>query len=248
MFEPLRCWLEGQGYQVSSEVKHCDLVARSAGEPEELIVVEMKTRLCLDLLLQAARRKALTDAVYIAVPLRGSKSSLRKGRALQDLLRRLEVGLLIVRFLQKTTRIEVILHPRPFQPRTARQRRIQIIREIDGRYAEFDQAGLPGGAPRLTAWRQRSLRVAHLLQSRSGAAPAELRRLGAPAQTQQILSKNSYGWFERVQRGRYRLSRAGTLALTSYQDILPDLTPADTPPQTVPQAPPRPGSEHQEIP
>ncbi|SIQ79707.1 hypothetical protein SAMN05920897_11539 [Alkalispirochaeta americana] len=225
MFDPLRSWLEGQGYLVSAEVKYCDLVARSPEKPEEFIVIEMKTRLSLDLLFQAARRKALTEAVYIAVPLRGSKSSLRKGRALQDLLRRLEVGLLVVRFLQRTTRIEVLLHPQPFQPRTARRRRIEILREIDGRYAEFDRGGLPGGAPRLTAWRQRSLRVAQLLLARDEASPAELRQAGAPAQTQQILSKNSYGWFDRIRRGTYRLSPAGTQALSRYQEILPDLEP-----------------------
>lgn len=213
LYEPIRRWLQGQGYIVSAEVGHCDVVAHPPGEPEEMIVVELKTRMSLDLVLQAALRKELTQAVYVAVPLKGSRTRLRNGRAVRNLLRRLETGLIVVRFLQRSVRVEVLLHPRPFAPRTAHRRRSRIISEIDGRYAEFDAAGQPGSEPRLTAWRQRSLRIALLLEDQSDASPMEIRRRGGPAQTQMILSKNTYGWYERVSRGRYRLSQAGRQAL-----------------------------------
>jgi hypothetical protein len=216
LYEPIRRWLEGQGYTVSAEVGHCDVVAHPPGEPEEMIVVELKTRMSLDLVLQAALRKDLTEAVYVAVPLTGARSRLRNGRALRNLLRRLETGLIVVRFLQRSTRVEVLLHPLPFTARTARRRRQRIISEIDGRYAEFDEAGQPGGTPRLTAWRQRSLRIALLLEEHGEASPVEIRRRGGPAQTQRILSANTYGWYERIRRGRYGLSRAGRDALRTY--------------------------------
>ncbi len=213
LYAPVRRWLEGQGYTVSAEVGNCDIVAVSPEDPEAITVVELKTRMSLDLVAQAALRKDLTESVYVAVPLRGSRGRIRNGRAVTALLRRLETGLIVVRFLRNTVRVEVLLHPRPFDPRHARRRKIRIIREIEGRYAEFDAAGRPGNKPRMSAWRQRSLRVAMLLRECGSASPAELRRRGAPEQTQRILSSNTYGWFDRVRRGVYELSEAGSEAL-----------------------------------
>lgn len=213
LYDPIRGWLEGQGYRVAAEVRNCDIVARPPDDPESLIVVELKTRMSLDLIMQAALRKELTDSVYVAVPLRGSSARLRNGRALRHLLRRLETGLIVVRFLRTGTRVEVLLHPLPFTPRTAHRGRARIIREIDGRYAEFDRAGQPGNVPRLSAWRQRSIRIALILREHGPSSPAELRRLGAPLQVQQILAGNTYGWYERVRRGVYCLSPAGAEAL-----------------------------------
>ena len=49
LFPPLKTYLEGQGYRVHSEVKNCDLVARKG---DEMLIVETKLRLSLQLLLQ----------------------------------------------------------------------------------------------------------------------------------------------------------------------------------------------------
>lgn len=213
LYDPVRRWLEGQGYVVAAEVKHCDVVAYPPSDPESLIVVELKRRMSLDLLIQASRRKEITEAVYVAVPLQGSRARLRNGRDLRALLRRLETGLIVVRFLRDVTRVEVMLHPLPFRPRTAHARRRRIIREIDGRYAEFDKAGQPAGTLRLSAWRQRCIAVALMLRDCGPSSPAELVHRGAPEQTQRILSGNAYGWFERVRHGLYCLSAAGGEAM-----------------------------------
>lgn len=223
LYTPIRAWLEGQGYHVAGDVQHCDVVAHLSDAPEDLVVVELKTRMSLDLIAQAALRQEITDTVYVAVPLRGSSSTLRNGRAIRALLRRLELGLIVVRFLRTGTRVEILVHPKPCTRRNAHRKRLRIIREIDGRYAEFDPGGQPGSTPRLTAWRQRSLRIAELLQQRGIASPRELRDDGAPEQTQRILSLNTYGWFERVERGRYRLAIPGRHALEIYREILPRL-------------------------
>lgn len=212
---PVQTWLEGQGYRVSAEVHHCDLVARPAHseDPEDIIIVELKTRMSLELVVQAARRKEMTDAVYVAVPVQGSRGTIRNARGVHTLLRRLEVGLLLVRFLRSGTRVEVVLHPRPFTPRRARRRRARIIREIDNRYAELNRAGEPGSVPRMGAWRQRCIHVARILHETGEASPRELRLRGAPPETQQLLARDTYGWFERVSRGVYRLTPEGAHAL-----------------------------------
>jgi hypothetical protein len=223
LFIPVARWLEGQGYQVSAEAGQCDIVARRVedSDSDQLILVELKVRMSLDLIIQAVRRKEISESVYVAVPLQGSKGHLRNTRGILALLRRLEVGLLIVRFLRNTTRVEVLLHPVPVTPRQRPARRARIIREIDGRYAEFDSGGQPGNVPRLTAYRQKSIHVARLLQAHGTCSPRELRAAGAPEETPAILRKNAYGWFDRPQRGVYELSAAGVVALRQYTIELP---------------------------
>lgn len=225
LFAPLKTHLEGQGYSVHAEVRDCDLVARrrvdpAADDPDadaELIVVELKRGLTLDLLVQAVRRKELTESVYVAVPLEGSRARVRNLRGVRPLLRRLEVGLLAVRFLRSGARVEVIEHPRVFAPRRRRRRRIGVLREIDGRYAEFDSAGQQSRTERITAYKQQCILVAHLLHTHGELSPAEARRLGAPGHAGRLLSANVYGWFERVRRGVYRLHPAGEHALSRYE-------------------------------
>ncbi|MFW5729625.1 MAG: DUF2161 family putative PD-(D/E)XK-type phosphodiesterase [Spirochaetota bacterium] len=231
LYEPLRQYLEGQGYTVYAEVRDCDLVARRAApettaplhdEPpdDELIVVELKRRLSLDLVVQATLRKEFTDSVYVAVPLQGSAGRVRNLSGVKGLLARLEIGLIVVRFLRSGTRIEVVAHPRPFTPRVRHRRRIGVIREIDGRYAEFDRAGQASTEERITAYRQQSLYLAHLLREHGEQSPAQLRALGASERAGTILSKNLYGWFDRVRRGVYDLDPAGAEALGHYDWVV----------------------------
>lgn len=65
LYAPIRDYLTGEGYTVKGEVKHCDVMAVKY---DEMLVVEMKKTLNLDVILQAAIRQRLTDRVYIAVP------------------------------------------------------------------------------------------------------------------------------------------------------------------------------------
>ncbi|MFW5643570.1 MAG: DUF2161 family putative PD-(D/E)XK-type phosphodiesterase [Alkalispirochaeta sp.] len=220
LFDPLHIWLTGQGYHVSSEVRGCDLVATTPENPEELIVIEMKTRMTLDLVNQGVQRKEVTESVYLAVPLVGSRGTLRNARRTLATLRRLELGLLYVRFLRSGTRVETALHPRPFEPRRRRKRRQAILREIDHRYAELDRAGMVGNEPRFTAYRQRAIRIANILAAESPLQPRTIRDRGGAAECGVILRANHYGWFERVARGWYGITPAGREAVTRYAEIV----------------------------
>jgi hypothetical protein len=221
---PIAAWLAGQGSHVSAEVLHCDMVATSAGG-EEPIILEFKTRMTLDLVAQGVRRQEITPSVYLVVPLQGSTGRLRNARNLLALLRRLELGLIIVRFLRSGTRVEVVLHPREAPRRTRPKRRAAILREIDGRYAEMNRGGQTSREVHFSAYRQRAIRIAALLRDEAPhpLSPAELRRRGAPADCGRILSRNVYGWFERERRGMYRLAPAGVAALGRYAP-LPEAT------------------------
>ncbi len=240
LYEPLRAYLEGQGYAVHGEVRGVDVVARHRERPDEIVAIELKSRMSLDLVVQAAQRTELTDSVYVAIPVSGARGTVRNSRGVRTLLQRLGVGLILVRFLRGVIRVETILHPgSPVRPVNAR-RRTAIIREIDRRYAEFDKGGSPtrltrapsaagrragrragpfgDGSPgpvrRMTAYRQRAFLTAELLRQAGGTAhPRDLRAAGAPETCGTILARNVYGWFERVERGTYRLHPAGAEAL-----------------------------------
>ena len=213
LFEPLRKYFLGQGYSVHSEVRNCDLVAT---KEDDVVIVELKTGFSLSLVYQAIRRQEIGDSVYVAVPVPPGKSNPPNLSSMKHLLRRLELGLILVRFLKTKTRVEIALHPREAVRRRARRARRAVIREIDGRYAEFDAAGAPSAGGRMSAYRQESLLIASLLDRQGPLSPKTLREKGASGKTGRILSANLYGWFDRIERGVYALNNAGRDALRNY--------------------------------
>lgn len=218
--EPVRKWLEKQGYTVSCEVKHCDIVAR---KDDELLIVELKTRFSLDLVYQAVNRKNLTDSVYVAVPVKTGKKTIPHYKDVKKLLARLEVGLILVRFLKTKIRVEIVSHPVKYISRKAHRRRDSIIREIDGRYSEFNKAGSAVVDRQISAYKQQALVTAFLLKTQGPLSPSAIRKSGGGAKTQRILSGNVYGWFDKVSRGVYSLNEAGLIALDNYSDVLENL-------------------------
>ena len=63
LYEPIRAFLEEEGYQVQAEVKHCDIAAEKDGR---LVVVELKRTFGLKLVYQGLERQSLTDEVFAA--------------------------------------------------------------------------------------------------------------------------------------------------------------------------------------
>ena len=63
LYEPIRAFLEEEGYQVQAEVKHCDIAAEKNGR---LVVVELKRAFGLKLVYQGLERQSLTDEVFVA--------------------------------------------------------------------------------------------------------------------------------------------------------------------------------------
>ena len=212
---PVRAYLEAQGYTVRSEVHHCDLCAVRG---DELIVVEFKRGLTLDLLLQATRRQRITDSVYVAVPRPKSMGRETHWRDIQHLLRRLELGLILVT-LGRKPRVEVALHPAPFERRKRKALKRAVIQEMNGRSAEHNRGGTRG-TPLVTAYRENALRIAWLLSHHESLTPRQLREHGAGEKTQPILYDNVYGWFDRVGHGVYALSETGRAALEQFKHVV----------------------------
>ena len=214
---PLRTYLESQGYQVNCEVNHCDMTATRG---EEIVVIELKLRMSLRFLYQGLHRKLITDSVYLALPVEGGSATPPEFRNLKSLLKRLEMGLILVRFLKTKTKVEIIQHPDTWHTPKRPSRQRAILREIRARGTEYNLAGVSGSETKITAYRKRVLKIASLMSDGNTSTPANLRKLGCDASTGQILRQNHYGWFIREGRGLYCLSEAGRSALTNYASIM----------------------------
>ena len=71
LYAPVRDFLAAQGFTVRAEVHRCDVAATRGGD---LVIVELKVALSLELLAQAVKRQRLTDTVYLAVPRPGTRA------------------------------------------------------------------------------------------------------------------------------------------------------------------------------
>lgn len=209
LWSPVREFLEARGFTVRSEVRHCDITAVRG---DELVVVELKRRFDTALLLQAARRQQLTRSVYVALPrpLWG-----RQWRAIRLLLRRLELGLLLVTLDAVPPRVEVAFHPLPYQRKQRAAARRAVLREMEGRSADLNRGG-SRGAKLATAYRENAIQIACLLERFGPLRPAQLRAMGTGPKTLAILRHDVYGWFARVDRGVYALCPSGGAGIREF--------------------------------
>ena len=217
LYPPLKAWLEQGGYTVRGEVAGCD-VAASKGD--ELVLIELKKAINLDLLLQVTQRQSAGDAVYAAVP--APKTADKRWRSLTRLLKRLEVGLILIYLHSALPRVELAFHPIR-QNAVKRKKAAQaILTEIGGRSLDLNL----GGSVRqklMTAYREESLAVAVALHRLGPAAPKDLKKMGTSAKTGRILLANHYSWFERLGPGLYQLSASGHQALMVHSELAESL-------------------------
>ena len=215
LYEPIRDYLVANGYQVQAEVKGCDVVAQ---KENELIVVELKRNFTTRLLVQAIDRQKITDAVYVALP-GPYQPRTRRWRDIKRLLRRLEIGLLVVTGTSGSYRVEIVFHPLPFQRRKRASRKRAVIRETAARSGDHNRGGSTR-RPIMTAYRENAIHIACCLDRLGPSSPKRLRELGTGAKTTSILSSNFYGWFRRVDRGVYELTPMGKQSLGDYGDLV----------------------------
>ena len=217
LYRPLHDYLVEQGYTVRSEVKNCDIAAVKDGD---LIVIEMKRALNVPLLAQAVQRQKITDSVYVAVPRPSNKRKWMGGsKGVQDVLRRLEVGLIFVSPNGRKPQVEIMFHPLPHERRRRKSAHRAVLQEIERRSADFNE----GGSCRrkiVTAYRENAVQIACYLAETGPASPKALRALGAGPKTLSILYRNVYSWFERADKGVYALSAKGRIELAQYPELV----------------------------
>jgi hypothetical protein len=220
LYSPVKHFLEHQGYEVKGEVRGCDLVARRGDEPP--VIVELKLRFNLPLVLQGIDRLALTERVYLAVPrperrTRGGPLAPERPE-IRKLCRRLGLGLMLVGLTRKT--VEILEEPVPYRPRRAKLRVLRLLDEFSRRVGDANVGGAVG-VPLVTAYRQDALRCARVLSLGGPMRVGALRTAAEVPRAARILQRNVYGWFDRIERGTYRLTPDGDQALSRFAEAIP---------------------------
>ena len=204
LYEPIRAFLEGEGYQVQAEVKHCDIAAVKNGQ---LVVVELKKAFNLKLVYQGLERQSLTDQVFVAIP-RPKKGAREKSwKDMLKLLKRLELGLLTVALDSPLKTVDVVLEPSDSLAWMNRKKRKQVQTELENRQMDVNVGGMTRKKI-ITVYREKSIRLACLLEKEGQVSLASLRERGMEDYVG-ILSRNYDKWFKRVEKGVYALSEKG---------------------------------------
>ncbi|MGB6251718.1 MAG: DUF2161 family putative PD-(D/E)XK-type phosphodiesterase [Bradyrhizobium sp.] len=208
LYLPVKRFLEKLGFAVKGEIGGCDLVALSGDEPPIVVIGELKLAFNLELILQAVDRAGACDEVWLAAKLSARGKGRESDARYRNLCRRLGFGMLAV---TTSGAVEVIVSPTTL-PRRDLKRRSRLITEHRKRQGDPALGGSTR-APIMTAYRQQALACASALLQ----GPRKVRDLkpaipGAP----KILLHNVYGWFDRVERGVYRLTDSGRAALKRW--------------------------------
>ena len=208
LYEPIRAFLEEEGYQVQAEVKGCDIAAVKDGQ---LVIVELKKAFNLKLVYQGLERQSLTEQVFVAIP-RPKKGQREKAwKDMLKLLKRLELGLLTVALDSPLHTVDVVLEPSDSIAWKNRKKREKVQAELEQRQVD----GNVGGMTRrkiMTAFREKSIRLACMLEREGQISTASLRERGLEDYIG-IFVKNYDKWFKRVEKGVYALSEKGREAL-----------------------------------
>lgn len=221
LYRPIADYLINLGYQVRGENNYCDLTAMKG---KELVIVELKKNLSIDLLLQGTKRQKIGDLVYIAIPKPSRLIYLKRWKDILHLLRRLELGLMLVSFPYGKAFVEIPLNPAYFDReksiRSNRKKREKLIGEFNGRSIDLNIGGSRGSIL-VTSYREDSLYIACCINNLGPLSPKKLKELGSnEKKTSSILQKNHYNWFLRKERGIYSLTPEGIENLNKYPKLV----------------------------
>jgi hypothetical protein len=210
--KPVEDFLVAQGFSVNAEVHSCDITGIKG---DILIVIELKTIFSLKLIYQAIERQKFADYVYIAVP----TISFKQKKQIITLLKRLHIGLLLVEIEKITQHVTLSLEAKESPLRKTTKKRRNILQEASSRVTEYNKGGMYH-KKRFTLYKQQSIEVAVYLLKLKQASPKTLRSFGASKKTQSILSSNFYGWFEKISRGVYTISKKGRNEIKDYSELV----------------------------
>ncbi|WP_186670724.1 DUF2161 domain-containing phosphodiesterase [Sporosarcina sp. BP05] len=219
LYKPVKEYFTQQGYDVHGEVNECDV---AAVKEQELVLIELKLSLSIDLLIQATKRQRLTNEVYVAIPKPKLNFRSKKWKDSCHLVRRLELGLILVSFIEDDARAEIVFHPASFDRKKSMQRskkkRNAMLTEVEGRLGDYNVGG-SRQTQIMTAYKENCIHIACCLLQLGPLSPKSLRKMGTGEKTLTILNKNYYGWFDRIRRGTYMISDAGKGELHAFSDL-----------------------------
>lgn len=220
LYEPVQRHFSSLGYNVHAEVNDCDVVGV---KDDTLVIIELKLSLNITLLMQAVKRQRITPNVYVAIPRPNYSLRKRKWRDLVHLMRKLELGLILVSFGKKMAHVELVHEPLAFdKKRSYRQStkvREKLIQEVSSRKSNINIGG-SHQIEVMTAYKENCVQVAYYLDELGEMSAKALRVHGTGEKTHSIMYNNYYQWFKRVSRGVYDLTDKGRKEYKQYPHII----------------------------
>ena len=220
LYAPVQHYFHSLGYEVQAEVHDCDVVAL---KNDTLIIVELKVNLNITLLMQAAKRQRYTPDVYIAIQKPKTSLRRRRWRDLVHLIRRLELGLILISFEGKGSTFHIVHEPGPFDRkrsmRQGKKKRNKLIREARDRRSHRNIGG-SSHVTTMTAYKEKSIQIALYLDHLGPQSASGLRKLSTGERTYRILYNNYYKWFKRVDRGVYDVTDLGRKEYKEFPEII----------------------------
>lgn len=213
LYAPIKAYFTARGFVVKGEVGAADLVAVPESGNGPPIIVELKTSFSLALFHQAVNRQSMTDDVYIAVPRKTGKAAMVAIRKNKMLCRRLRLGLMTVRLSDGA----VVVHcdPKPFVPRKIKARQTKLLSEFETRHGDPNEGGMTS-ENLMTSYRQGALRCAKVLHDEGACKASYVAKMAGFDNARRLMASNHYGWFEKIDRGIYGLTREGASALEDH--------------------------------
>jgi len=213
LYLPLKSYLESQNYEVKGEVNDCDVVAMRGDEPP--VIVELKLSINLTVILQCVDRLSLSSKVYIGIPAQ-CKTLKRQHKQIIKLLRMLGLGLIAINPDPKKSNVSVILDPSEYKPRKSKHRKERLLGEFEKRIGDPNLGGVDRRKGLMTAYRQRALAIAQLLQNDGATKASQVASKLEDPKARDVMYSDVYGWFDRVSQGVYDLSPKGRLEVTQW--------------------------------
>lgn len=213
LYLPIKEFLSNLNYEVKGEIKNCDIVAK---KDDTIIIIELKLTLNITLLLQAVDRFTLADIVYIAIPKQATIFK-KQHKQIKKLIARLGLGLIVVDIQPTQQYVEIISDPKDYIPRKNLRKQKALLKEFTERQGDTQKGGSTRKKAGLTAYRQRSIRIADYLTRHMTVKGVEVKNAISEPQATSMLNQNYYGWFDKVERGIYQLSEKGRDELPDWQ-------------------------------
>lgn len=220
LYIPVQTYFEKLGYKVQAEVNDCDVVAYKG---DSITIIELKLNLNITLLMQAAKRQKITPDVYIAIIRPKTSLRRRRWRDLVHLVRRLELGLILVSFEGKKPSLQVVHEPGFFDRKRSvnqsKKVRKKLIHEVENRRSNHNIGG-SNNLLMMTAYKEMAIQIAYYLDHLGPMSAKQLQKLSTGDKTYSILYNNYYKWFERVDRGIYGLTEKGRKDYQTFPEVI----------------------------
>lgn len=205
LYPPVCEYFKSLGYDVLAEVKNCDLVAQ---KDDEIIIAELKRTFSLKLVYQAIDRQSISNIVYVVIPRpkKGAKGT--EWRNMLKLMKKLNIGIITVAMDSPLKTVDIVSVPEDLTKPKNTSKKASLKKEVSARNIRTNIGGI-NKTKILTAYREKSIFALCILEILKEIKPSQLNHIMNEKYAGYILSRNYYGWFKKISKGIYGISKKG---------------------------------------